>query len=102
MRPVRERVLSILAMAMNEHAISNGYETMPCPDGWVPWFVFSSIDWCGSTQGDRRLRELRTDPKIIDKYDIEKKHDGQKYYYRLRQRQAVRQGSLAFTETRAA
>ena len=98
MKTVRDRVLNILITAMNEHSIANGYDTILCSGGWVPWWVFSSIAWCGSTQGDRRLRELRVDSKVTSHYIFEQKHDGQKYYYRIRPKPVVAQSRLSFAE----
>jgi|GEM_PF-2722095 len=89
---VRQRVLNILLLAMHEGRTGTMYvagERVPCPDGWVPWWVFSSIHLCGSTQGDRRLRELREDEELQQKYLFEKRHEGQKWYYRIRKREAA-------------
>ncbi len=93
---VEQRVLELLIQAREQHCLNDHGDFIPCPGGWIPWWVFSTINMCGSTQGDRRLRELRADPKIIAKYIFEKKHDGQKYYYRIRLRQATTQSNLAF------
>jgi len=87
---VRQRVLNILVLAMNEGKIGTMYvegELVSCPDGWVSQWVFASIHLCGSTEGKRRLRELREDEELQKKYVFEQKHEGQKWYYRIRKRE---------------
>lgn len=96
---VEQRVLELLIQAREHHFILDGAAVISCPGGWIPWYVFSSISICGSTQGDRRRRELKANPEINAKYIFEKKHDGQKYYYRITPRQATAQSNLAFAES---
>lgn len=96
---VEQRVLELLIQAREHHFILDGTAVISCPGGWIPWYVFSSISICGSTQGGRRLRELRADPEITAKYIFEKKNDSQKYYYRIMVRQATAQSNLAFVES---
>lgn len=101
MKPTtRQRVLDILLLGMRGANIGSMYlqgELIKCRDGWIPQWVFASIRFCGTTEGKRRLRELRNDPDITAKYEIETKHEGHDWYYRIRERAAVHQAEMAFS-----
>ena len=100
-KTTRQKVLEILQLAMTEHL--NGRSGMiyyqgvpiPCPDGFVPQWALATIHIVGSTEGKRRLRELRADPELQQKYVFEKKKIERNWHYRILPRGYFSQGKLA-------
>jgi hypothetical protein len=82
----RDRALSVMVRDVYDHDQLINLK----PGGWVPQSVFANVTITGSTEGKRRLRELRADPELQDHYVFEKKHDGQRWYYRIRSRAALK------------
>lgn len=82
----KARIFHMLRRAMKYNYINGINGIIACPSGWVPQWVFTDILLCGSTEGKRRLRELRADPEMQSKYIWEKKHDKHDWYYRIRPR----------------
>jgi hypothetical protein len=89
MKPTtKQRVFHLLRSAMRHHQITSSMgELLVVKQGWIPQWVLSSIAWCGSTEGKRRFRELRNDPKLHDHYVFETKKEGHDWYYRIRTRE---------------
>ena len=76
------RVWKILLAALHDHLDARqktGYiviegQTIPTPEGYVPNWVFTSIQLCGSTSGIRYLRQGRGFlPEKYGNYDFQKK-----------------------------
>jgi hypothetical protein len=88
-KSVKQRVLEILKRAMYDHMIlRRGHvfyanQVIYIKDGWVPQSVFANPSITGSTEGKRRLRELRADPELQKKYRFEMKNEGKRWSYRI-------------------
>ena len=91
------RVWKILLAALHDHLDARqktGYiiiegQTIPTPDGYVPNWVFTSIQLCGSTSGIRYLRQGRgfLPEKYSNQYDFQKKKIGHTWHYRIIKKQ---------------
>jgi hypothetical protein len=87
------RVWKILLAALHDNLDARqktGYiiiegQRIPAPDGYVPNWVFTSIQLCGSTSGIRYLRQGRgfLPEKYSNQYDFQKKKIGHTWHYRI-------------------
>jgi hypothetical protein len=88
-KPVRQRVLDILLMAMTDHLVLKrgvifyAGQQIFVKNGFVSQSVFANPNITGSTEGKRRLRELRADPELQKKYRFEMKNEGNRWSYRI-------------------
>jgi hypothetical protein len=87
--PVRQKVLEILQRAMTDHLyLKKGHilyagKMIYVRDGFVSQSVFADPTITGSTEGKRRLRELRANPDLQNKYVFEMRHHGRFWEYRI-------------------
>ncbi|MBA7470147.1 hypothetical protein ES707_05425 [subsurface metagenome] len=92
-KTTKQRVWHILLSAMHDFMDARqktGYiviegQTIPCPDGYVPNWVFTSIPLCGSISGTRYLRKGKgfLPEQYGDQYDFQKKKIGHVWHYRI-------------------
>ena len=88
-KSVKQRVFEILELAMKDNLyrqfgyILYAHQRINCVNGWVSQSAFANPTITKSTCGKRRLRELRADPELQAKYTFEKKHERNRYYYRI-------------------
>lgn len=77
-KTAKQKVLEILKLAMYDHQMyHSGYiffegQQINVRDGFVPQSVFANPTVTGSTEGKRRLRDLRQE--LANKYLFEKRH----------------------------
>lgn len=88
-KSVSQKVLEILKLAMYDYLIHhNGFinyngQIIFVKGGFVSQSVFANPTVTGSTEGKRRLRELRADPRLHKKYNFEKKIEHGRWSYRI-------------------
>ncbi len=92
-KSTKQRVWHILLAAMHDYLDARqrtGYiviegQTIKCPDGYVPNWVFASIPLCGSTSGIRYLRQGKgfLPEQYGNQYNFQKKKIGHTWHYRV-------------------
>jgi hypothetical protein len=86
---VRQKVLEILQRAMTDHLyLKKGHilyagKMIFVRDGFVAQSIFADPTITGSTEGKRRLRELRADVAMQEKYIFEMRHQKNHWEYRI-------------------
>jgi len=108
-KTVKQRVLDMLESALHAHDAGMSYFYFQGPDGkafdiplhegYIPQSHFCNPRITGSTEGKRRLRELRQEMFSKYKFEIKRFHGGMKGYggmvgYRIKPRQATIQSQL--------